>query len=248
MEFIKRISVAEEVFRILHEWIISGKVNPGDKLPSQDKLAEQFNVSRNTIREAIYKLTVMGLLTTKQGAGTVVNISSPTSYMASLSDHLLLHPATVREFIEARVIVEQATVRLAVIRATPDEIERLYNIIDQQVEAFQKGDVDTFIHLDSKFHMDLALMSGNSVLLKFLETVRELLHNFIAEVSRLPGGIRSAINFHKDIFEFIRARDSKEAEYKMRQHLYDVTKRIEKNMKVDLGSKSLFELNEDIKR
>ena len=48
----------------------------------------------------------MGLLTTKQGAGTVVNVSSPTSYMTSLSDHLLLYPATVREFIEARVIVE----------------------------------------------------------------------------------------------------------------------------------------------
>lgn len=106
VELIKRMSVAEEVFGILHEWIISGKVNPGDKLPSQDKLAEQFDVSRNTIREAIYKLTVMRLLTTKQGAGTVVNVSSPTSYMTSLSDHLLLHPATVREFIEARVIVE----------------------------------------------------------------------------------------------------------------------------------------------
>ena len=98
MELIKRMSVAEEVLRILHEWIISGKVNPGDKLPSQDKLAEQFDVSR--IREAIYKLTVMGLLTTKQGAGTVVNVSSPTSYMTSLSDHLLLHPATVREFMK----------------------------------------------------------------------------------------------------------------------------------------------------
>ena len=71
VELIKRMSVAEEVLRILHEWIISGKVNPGDKLPSQDKLAEQFDVSRNTIREAIYKLTVMRLLTTKQGAGTV---------------------------------------------------------------------------------------------------------------------------------------------------------------------------------
>ena len=115
MQSIKRTSAAEEAFKILHEWIISGKSKPGDKLPSQDKLAEQFNVSRNTIREAIYKLTVMGLLTTKQGFGTIVNICSPASYMASLSDHLLLHPTTVQKFIEARVIVEQATVRLAVL-------------------------------------------------------------------------------------------------------------------------------------
>jgi len=248
VELIKRVSLAEEVFRILHEWIISGKVNPGDKLPSQDKLAEQFDVSRNTIREAIYKLTVMGLLTTKQGAGTVVDISSPTSYMTSLSDHLLLHPATVRDFIEARVIVEQATIRLAVFRASLEEMEMLNGIIDQQVEAFNNNDPESFIQLDGKFHIELARMSGNGVLLKFLETVRELLHNFIAGVSRLPGGIESALNYHKEILETMRSRDSKKAEYKILQHLYDVTKRIEKNIKVDLGSKSLFEANEEIKK
>ncbi len=112
MEFpgIKRTSAADEVFKILHEWIISRKLRSGDKLPSQDELAKQFAVSRNTLREAINKLTVMGLLTTKQGVGTVVNITTASNYMASLSNHLLLKPATVREFIEARGIVEQATV------------------------------------------------------------------------------------------------------------------------------------------
>ena len=69
---IKRISVSEEIFNILHKKIISGEYSPGDKLPSQDKLAEQYHVSRNTIREAINKLTVMGLLSSKQGVGTVV--------------------------------------------------------------------------------------------------------------------------------------------------------------------------------
>ena len=248
MVLIKRTSAAEEAFKILHEWIISGKLKPGDKLPSQDKLAKQFDVSRNTIREAIYKLTVMGLLITKQGAGTIVNISSPTSYMASLSDHLLLHPTTVREFIEARVIVEQATVRLAVLRARPEDLEMLSGIIDQQKEAFNNNDPETFIQLDGKFHVALARMSGNSVLLKFLETVRELLHNFIAGVSRLPGGIESAINCHREILETMRSRDSKKAEEKILQHLYDVTKRIEKNIKVDLGLKILFEPYEDIEQ
>jgi GntR family transcriptional repressor for pyruvate dehydrogenase complex len=245
MELIKRTSAAEEAFRILHEWIISGKSKPGDKLPSQDKLAKQFNVSRNTIREAIYKLTVMGLLTTKQGNGTIVNISSPTSYIASLSDHLLLHPTTVREFIEARVIVEQATVRLAVLRGSSEELEMLGDIIDQQAEAFKNNDPETFVQLDGKFHVELARMSGNSVLLKFLETVRELLHNFIAEVVRLPGSIESAVNYHRGILKTMRSRDSKEAEGKIVQHLYDVTRRIENNSNIDLGLQSLFEPYKD---
>ena len=219
---------------------MSGRLQTGDKLPSQDEQAKQISVSRNTLREAVYKLTVMGLLTAKQGVGTVVNITTASSYMTSLSDHLLLKPATVREFIEARVVIEQATVRLAGVRANTDDIEGLNGIIDQQLAAFDSGDVDNFIQLDSKFHMELARMSGNNVLLKFLETTRELLHKFIAEVSHLPGAIESALTYHRKILEFVSSKESKKAEEKMRDHLYDVTKRIERNMKVDLNTKSLF--------
>jgi len=240
---VKHSSVAEKVFETVHEWIISGKLKPGDKLASQDKLAEQFGVSRNTLREAIYKLTVMGLLSAKQGVGTIVNISSPSNYMTSLSDHLLLNPGTVREFIEARLVIEQATVRLAVVRMTKESLSKLNDSITQQARAFKEGDIDTFIKLDSEFHRELARESGNAVLLKFLETVRELLQEFIAEVSRLPGAIRSAIKYHREIVEYMLNNDRERAEEKMRDHLYDVTKRIEKNMNIDLGAKSLFEIH-----
>jgi GntR family transcriptional regulator, transcriptional repressor for pyruvate dehydrogenase complex len=240
---IRQSTIAEQVFERLHEWIMSGKLKPGDKLLSQDKLAEQFGVSRNTLREAIYRLTVMGLLTTKQGVGTIVKISGPSNYMTSLSDHILLHPATVREFIEARLVVEQATVRLAVVRMTQENVVKLNDLISQQTDAFKRGDIDTFVELDSEFHRELARASRNAVLLKFLETVRELLQNFIAEVSGLPGAIQSAIKYHNKIVEYMEVQDREKAENEMREHLYDVTKRIEKNMKIDLESKYLFEIN-----
>lgn len=237
---IKRTSVAEEVFRILHDRIVSGDLKPGDKLPAQDKLAGEFNVSRNTIREAVYKLTVMGFLSPKQGVGTVVEVPSPSGYVTSLSSHFLLNPATVREFIEARLIVEQATSRLAGIRATQDEIGKLKDIIDQQKEALEKGDVDTLVRLGADFHMEVARASGNNVLLKFLEAIWELLHQFIGEVSHLPGANQSSIKYHTEIYETIRARDTKKAEAKVREHLYNVIKRIEKNLEIDLNLDPMF--------
>lgn len=240
---IRQSTIAEQVFEMLHESIMSGKLKPGDKLLSQDKLAEQFGVSRNTLREAIYRLTVMGLLTTKQGVGTIVKISGPSNYMTSLSDHLLLHPTTVKEFIEARLVVEQATVRLAVVRMTQENVVKLKDLISQQTDAFKRGDIDTFVELDSEFHRELARASRNAVLLKFLETVRELLQNFIAEVSGLPGAIQSALKYHSKIVEYMEMQDREKAENEMREHLYDVTRRIEKNMKIDLESKYLFEIN-----
>ncbi len=87
-------------------------------------------------------------------------------------------------------------------------------------------------------------MSGNNVLFKFLETVQEMLHKFISEVVHLPGAIESAINYHRKIIGFIGSRDKEKAEDKMRQHLFDVAKRIEKNMEVDLDVEFLFKVNE----
>ena len=90
-ERIRRVSVSEEIFNILHKKIISGEFNPGDKLPSQDKLASQYAVSRNTIREAINRLMVMGLVSSKQGIGTVVEPISAGSY-ASQCDRADIFP------------------------------------------------------------------------------------------------------------------------------------------------------------
>ncbi|RLB78524.1 MAG: hypothetical protein DRH15_10015 [Deltaproteobacteria bacterium] len=242
LSIVKPSTISDTVFETLHKWIVSGKLKPGEKLPSQDKLAEQLGVSRNTLREAINKLTVMGLLTTKQGVGTIVNISGPVNYLTAISDHILLDRATVREFIEARLLVEEAAVRLTIARTSEDNIKEISRLVDSQVEALKTKDIEAFIELDSEFHRELARQSGNRVILKFLEAVRELLQKFISEVSALPGAIESAIEFHRQIVECIRLRDERCAREKIREHLYDVTKRIEKNMDIDLDVNSLFEI------
>lgn len=226
---IRRLSAADEAFKALHDMIMSGQLIHGDKLPSQDKMALQFGVSRNTIREAINKLTVMGLLTVRQGVGTVINITSPSGYMASLSDHLLLQPTTVRDFLEARVVIEKATVRLAVMRADAKVIANLEANLTKQKEAVRKSNIMAFVEQDVLFHITLAKASGNRVLLQFLETVTELLGRFIKEVSLLPGAIQNALAFHKELLRLMRAGDAEGAERKVVEHLYNVAKNIEQS-------------------
>ena len=237
---IERISVSEKILDILHSKIISGEFQPGDRLPSQDKLAEQYQVSRNTIREAINKLTVMGLVSSKQGIGTVVEPVSSASYMSSLSSHLLLQPITVRDFIEARVAVEQIIVRLAALRATSIEKDRLKEVIDKMKSYKRSNDVDAFGEWSSRFHIELARMSGNSVLLKFLETIWDFLKYFIAHMSKMPDSMEKSMKYHNDIFEAVISGNSDEAQAKMRQHLYDVVKRINRSMDFEIDADSLF--------
>lgn len=233
---LRRMSAADEAFKALHDMIMSGRLKHGDKLPPQDQLARQFGVSRNTVREAINKLTVMGMLTAKQGIGTLINITSPSSYMASLSDHLILQPATVRDFMEARIVIEAATVRLAVIRADEQVLVDLENNIRMQKEALRKGRIDDFVPLDVEFHIKLSEASGNKVLSQFLCAVTDLLSKFIKEVSLLPRAVQNALSFHRDILRLIRAKDVEAAELKIIEHLYDVLNNVEQSTGMEVGT------------
>ena len=87
---IKKVSTASKVFETLYEMIVSGQFERGQKLPSQEELARQFGVSRNTLREAMNKLYAMGLLSSHQGIGTVVESPNPEGYLSALSSQFLL--------------------------------------------------------------------------------------------------------------------------------------------------------------
>jgi GntR family transcriptional repressor for pyruvate dehydrogenase complex len=231
---IKKVSTASKVFETLYEMIVSGQFKRGQKLPSQEELARQFAVSRNTLREAMNKLYAMGLLTTHQGIGTVVESPKPEGFLSALSGQFLLDTLSVREFVEARICIERTAVRLAVARAGKHDIERLQEILDSQKLAFENNDAEEFARQDAAFHMGLTQLSGNRVLMKFLQTIQDMLHRFIGEVVQLPGAISDAMRFHMRVTGAIAAKNADLAEREIVSHLFDVVRRIESNLKIDL--------------
>ncbi len=232
---IKKVSAATKVFETLYEMIASGEFQRGQKLPSQEELARQFRVSRNTLREAMNKLYAMGLLSSHQGVGTVVEPANPEGYLSTLSGQFLLDSLSVREFIEARICIERTAVRLTVARAGKHDIEHLQGILDSQKRAYENGDAEEFTRQDAAFHMGLTQLSGNRVFMKFLQTIRDMLHRFIGEVVQLPGAVTDALDFHRRVLEAIVAKDADLAEQEMVSHLFDVVRRIESHLKIDLN-------------
>jgi GntR family transcriptional repressor for pyruvate dehydrogenase complex len=237
------MSTAAKVFETLYEMIATGQFQRGQKLPSQEELAKQFGVSRNTLREAMNKLYAMGLLSSHQGIGTVVESPNPEGYLSTLSSQLLLDSISVREFIEARICIERTTVRLAVARADEHDIMHLQKILDGQKVAIQNGDIEEFTRHDAAFHLGLTQLSGNRVLMKFLQTIQDMLHRFIGEVSQLPGAIDDALQFHIQVTGAIAAKDADLAEREMVSHLFDVVKKIESNLEVDLNLEAMGGIN-----
>lgn len=222
---IQRSTTADKVFETLHRWIISGQFQPGDILPSQEDLAKQLKVSRNTLREAIFRLSALGLVQSRQGVGTVVQPTSPSNYIRSLPDHLILDQITIAEFIEARLFTECTIVRMVVARAGDSEIEQLAEILDLQKQALDAGDIPEFNRQDIAFHMEMGRASGNSVMFKFLQTTWDLINRFIHQSHRVPGNIERAYANHCRVFEAIKARDADLAETCIGAHIQSIAKR-----------------------
>jgi len=236
---IEKSSISSKVFDALYEMIETGTFEPGHKLPPQDKLAYQLGVSRNTLREAIKQLSAIGLLKSRQGVGTVVELPNGSSYLNLMRGQFLLDSISVREFIEARICIERTVIRLAVERAQEKDVLILRDILKEQRTAKKKRDLVEFTRQDASFHFAIAEIAGNRVLLKFLQTIQGMLHRFIGEVSKLSGAVDEALRFHSQITDAIASKDQDLAEEMIVLHLFDVIRRIEFNLGVDLNKESL---------
>ena len=223
---IQRTTAVDEIFRALHDLIISGELKPGDRLPSQRELARRLEVSRSTLREAIHKLIALGFLAPKQGVGTIVGNGDPLNFVRSLGEHFLVDGVSATEFLEARVVVETAVVRLAVARANEEHRNRLRHLLFLQRQAAKEGDINEFSRFDTEFHLALAEASGNRVLVKMEETILDLLRQFIRKVSELPGAVDDALKFHGEILASLERREVRRAERTMASHLSDIAARI----------------------
>lgn len=240
MMLIKKISAVDEVFQAIRERISKGELPVGHRFPPQEVMAEQFGVSRSTIREAINKLTMLGLLAAKPGVGTTVVGDGSGAYLGALGQHRFLSSREVTQFMEARLYLEKAAVRLAVLKATEEDLGGMGAILAQQ-EACLHGDLDLFSTLDAQFHRSIIESSGNQVLMQFLGLIWDGLFQFIREVTTLKSAVENSIHYHQRLFKHLQARDLVKVESTLVDHLRDVALNIERNIGHDIGLKAMFE-------
>ncbi len=220
---IERPTITEEIIEQLRDKILTGEIKPGDKLPPERALAESLSVARTSVREALRALRYMGILEVRNGEGTFLSKNTRI-----LTDHFkashLLKRFPILELIEARKIIEGATVFLAVKRASAEDRKVLQKLHD--IAAGNTADEQKFLRTDFDFHKKIAEMSQNSVLLQMLNAMRELTLEENMEVIKKPGQIRNALEYHRQILESILARDAEKAREDMLRHLSDIEQTI----------------------
>lgn len=206
----------------LREDILSGRRRTGDRLPPENILAEQFQVSRTGVREAVRVLEALGLLEIRHGyaGGAFVAELGMAPLLGALHNSLQMGQVDVSELYEARQLFEPAITRLAVERSSPGLIEQLEENVAQAREALGSGS-DAFA-INLQFHAILAHGAGNRVAGLFTQALVELLERIDREYPTNRGVSRKAVSDHTDLVEAVRAGDGARAEALMISHLHEL--------------------------
>jgi GntR family transcriptional repressor for pyruvate dehydrogenase complex len=218
-EAVRKNKVYEEVARQIERLILK-KLKPGDKLPSERELAEMLQVSRSSIRDAIRGLELMGLVEPRQGAGTIVKEMSADVVVNPFATALKQRQALVSELLDFRKMLEPPLAARAATHASPDEVAEMEEILLRQEEKLERG--ETTMGEDAEFHYSIALASGNSVVLKVLDILMDLLRETRERSLQVEGRPRKSLSGHRRILAAIKRQDAESAKAAMRRHIEDV--------------------------
>jgi GntR family transcriptional regulator, transcriptional repressor for pyruvate dehydrogenase complex len=216
---IRRNKVYEEVAKQIERLILK-KMKPGDKLPSERELAEMLQVSRSSIRDAIRGLELMGLVEPRQGAGTIVCDRSGDSPIDPFGSVLKRRQELVGELLDFRKMLEPPLAARAAAHASDDEISEMEEILKRQEEKQTQG--EAAITEDAEFHYSIALASGNTVVLKVIDTLMDLLRDTRERSLQVEGRSEKSLAGHRRILAAIKRRDTEAANTAMRRHIEDV--------------------------
>lgn len=220
---VKRRRLYEEIVEQLMDLIISGKVPPGTQLPSERELVDQFAVGRSAVREALFALQKMGLVTLNSGEPATVIAPTPDALVGELKGavrYFLSKPSSMRDMQDARIFFEAGLARHAAQHATAEQIKALKVALDQNGASV--NDPARFIDTDVEFHRVLADVPGNSIFATLHMALLEWLREQRATSGTVTGSREAAFQAHRAIFNAVNAHDPDAAEKAMRDHLNQV--------------------------
>jgi DNA-binding FadR family transcriptional regulator len=207
--------------------IVGGRLAPGDALPREVALAEQFGISRGVARESLRALEERGLVTVRHGSATTVNppaewdLFDPAVIAAALDG-----PAAVTllaEYLECRRIIETEAAALAAERATPDQVA----VLEQRLAAMEaavarrgaRAQEQAYHEADVAFHAALVAATGNAALLSLVRRVDDALLAARYPLARPAARRTKALPEHAAILAAVRDHDPAGARAAVRAHL-----------------------------
>jgi len=215
--------VFERVAEQIEKRILDGELHKGDRLPTERELAEQFQVSRTAVREAMKILAQKGLVDMRPGRGTIVIDGASAAMQNSIGLMMKLKLGEIGgsdSLVEFRTILEIEIAALAAARTTEKEISVMRKAIEVMDESL--NDADAFIAADNIFHEALAQATQNALIIILINSIVSLLSEQRKQIFEVEGGPQRGQIHHRRILESVIRRDPEAARAAMRSHLQQV--------------------------
>lgn len=193
--------------------ITDGRYSPGDKLPSERELADQFGVSRPTIRDAMIALEFQGLVEARQGSGVYVSAATPVAEDANELE------VDALEWTEARRLFEGEACALSAAVVTQEQLAALDRLVEEMAESPSTEEIE---RLEREFHLSVAQGTGNVAIAAGAEELWALRQQsplclaMLRRVQNLGGDI---VGEHRQLVTALRNHDPKAARHAIHAHL-----------------------------
>ena len=205
--------------------IMDGELRPGEKLPPERDIAEQLNVSRNSVREAIRIMDMTGVISSQQGSGNYITCEFQKSLAETMTMMFAMDQIDYSQISQIRQALECLAFSLAIEHASDGQIEEMDKSSDDAKNAA----------LDKKLHFTLAQSSGNILVLDFLEACSGVIDSFIhdmrAEILRTEERKKLLNECHKKLTEALREKDEMKGQEALKRHFMLINEILEEREK-----------------
>ncbi|MDJ0977301.1 MAG: FadR/GntR family transcriptional regulator [Erythrobacter sp.] len=223
---LRRPRMHDELSRQLGAMIVNGDVAPGETLPNEMSLCEQYGVSRSVVRECLRVLASKGLLVARARVGTIVQTPDHWQLMDNdILSWMESGPALeklLKSLIETRLLIEPEAAAMAARRARATDLVAIESALDDM--ALTEADRDAHFDADFAFHAAIIAASGNVIFGQFLGVIRKALIESFKRSSRRTAQRQVALPRHTAVFDAIRAKDETAARLAMTELLDEARK------------------------
>ncbi len=215
--------LSDLITKELETMMIEGLLKPGDRLPPERELAERFDVSRPSLREAIQNLKAKGMVVSRQGGGNYISDNLGSDLRDPLLQAMSAQPEFRYDLLEFRDALEGISTYYAAIRSTDADKRKLTKAYKALVEANSQKDPVQEAKLDAEFHLTIAECAHNSVMLHTMRALFQMLAQSIASnlehLFQYSEARSKVMEQHTTIYKAIMNSDPQEAKAAIHQHL-----------------------------
>jgi GntR family transcriptional regulator, transcriptional repressor for pyruvate dehydrogenase complex len=212
----------EQIVQQIEQSVVLGTLKPGDQLPAERELAQQFGVSRTAVREAVKALREKGLVELQHGRGTFITNGTSHSMRHSLDFMTRIgHLDGSRFLTEVRAVLEPEIAALAATRMDDLHLASMREAVAVMNRSYNCP--EAYIEADLDFHLTLAEAVANPIFLSLIDSIVDLLREQRMRIFQVEGGPERGQLHHKLILQAIEQRDPQKARLAMSAHLQQVT-------------------------